>query len=143
MKVDNKAMMPKVGKYIPEEKEKKNSELSVDDFLKILAAEISNQSITGSEGSGGSKTDYMTQLTQLTTLEQMNDIGSTLNTLNFMNQHQYAFSLIGKEVKLIDPETEEQLVGTVDKVKFEAGFAVLEVEGKNYFLGSVIEVTNK
>ncbi|OLS03769.1 flagellar hook capping FlgD N-terminal domain-containing protein [Tissierella creatinophila] len=123
------------------------SGLSVDDFLKIMAAEMQNQSpIGGSEG-GGSKTDYMTQLAQFTSLEQMTQVVENLNYLNIMSQQQYAFSLIGKEVSLTVPKENgtgptdmETIKGVVDKVKFKEGFPTITVGGKDYQLGSIMEV---
>ena len=49
-------------------KNKPGSSLAVDDFLKIMVAEIQNQSPTGD--SSGSKTDYLSQLAQFTMLDQ-------------------------------------------------------------------------
>ena len=58
-----------------------------------------------------------------------------------MGQQQYSFSLIGKEVTVIDGE--ETITGTVDKVKFQNGIAMLQVKDNYYYLGSVIEVGHK
>lgn len=144
MKIDSRIYMPKASNN---DQVKKKSDISIDDFMKILAAELSNQSIVGSEGGGGgSKTDYISQLAQLTNLEQMSTIGENLNTLNFMGQHQYAFSLIGKNVSVINPDDpnnlENKITGLVDKVKFNQGYAVLEIDGKDYPVGLILEVSN-
>ncbi|MPW24797.1 flagellar basal body rod modification protein [Alkalibaculum sp. M08DMB] len=115
------------------------SSLSVDDFLQIMAAEIRNQNPMGSEG-GGSNTDYVSQLAQFTTLEQISDISDSLTLLTLMNQQQYAFTLIGKEVTLTDGDS--IVTGVVEKIKFQDGYAMLHVNNKNYNLGAVIEVAN-
>lgn len=115
-------------------------DLSVNDFLQIMAAEIRNQSpFDGGEG-GGSNTDYLSQMAQFTTLEQLGEISESLNVLSLMNQQEYTFGLIGKEVTVVDGE--DKISGTVDKVKFENGYAVIQVKDKTYNLGSIIEVTN-
>lgn len=120
---------------------KQKSSLSIDDFLQIMAAEIKNQNPMGSDsGSGGSKTDYISQLSQFTSLEQMSDISESLNLMTLMSQQQYSFSLMGKEVTL--SEGEGTVTGIVEKVKFQDGYAVLQVNNKDYYLGSVIEVAN-
>lgn len=124
------------------------SGLSVDDFLKIMAAEMQNQSpMGGSEGGGGSKTDYISQLAQFTSLEQMGDIVENLNYLNVMSQQQYAFSLIGKDVSLRVPNEQGtemvDLIGSVQKVKFKDGTPMVTVSGKDYQLGSIMEVGEK
>lgn len=119
----------------------KKSSLSVEDFLQIMAAEIKNQSPMGSEGGGGSsKTDYISQLAQFTTLEQITSISESMSLLTMMNQQQYSFSLIGKEVKIAG--SEGNITGIVDRVKFENGFALIQVNNKNYNLGSVLEVAD-
>lgn len=115
--------------------------LSVNDFLQIMAAEIKNQLPLGDDsGGGGSKTDYITQLAQFTQLEQMGSISQSLNNLTLMGGHQYSFSLIGKEVTVSGDEG--NITGIVEKVKLNNGYAVLIVDGKEYYLGSVSEVTN-
>ena len=111
--------------------------LNVDDFLKIMAAEISNQNPMGGE-SGGSNTDYISQLAQFTTLEQMGEITEGINMLTLMNQQQHSFNLIGKEVTLTVGE--EKITGVVEKVKFDKGYAMLVVNNEEYPLGAVLEV---
>ena len=128
-----------IGQATVDGKNKSSSQLSVDDFLRIMAAEIQNQSPMSDEGGGGSKTDYITQLAQFTTLEELSSISESIGALTIMNQQQYAFSLIGKEVTLLG----ENLVnGTIDKVKFQDGFAIVEVEGVDYNLSQISEVRN-
>lgn len=122
-------------------KKSSNSDLTVNDFLQIMAAEIKNQTPLDSGGGGASSnSSYMTQMAQFTSLEQMGAITESLNVLTLMSQQQYAFSLIGKEVTVMDEEG--VVTGLVDKVKFENGYAVFQVNDKTYNLGSVIEVTN-
>lgn len=111
--------------------------LDIDDFLKIMAAEISNQNPMGGE-SGGSNTDYISQLAQFTTLEQMGEITEGINMLTLMNQQQHSFNLIGKEVTLTVGE--EKITGVVEKVKFDKGYAMLVVNNVEYPLGAVLEV---
>lgn len=122
------------------EKNKRNS-LSIDDFLKIMAAEIQNQNPLVSDGGGGSKTDYISQLAQFTTLEHLTNITENISLLTLMGQQQYSFSLVGKEVTVFDEDG--NVTGTVDKVKFQNGVALIQVKGAYYYLGSVIEVGQK
>jgi flagellar basal-body rod modification protein FlgD len=113
---------------------KKQSQLSVDDFLKIMAAEIQNQNPTGESSGGGSKTDYLTQLAQFTTLEQMNKISDGISQLNLLSQ----MALIGKMVKIYGPEQDTR--GIVEKVKFFNNQAYLQVGGTDYPIGLLMEV---
>lgn len=114
--------------------------LSMNDFLQIMAAEISNQNPMGGDG-GGSKTDYLSQMAQFATLEQLSSVTENISLITLMNQQQYSFSLIGKEVTVADEEG--NVTGIVEKVKFQNGVAMLEVNGNYYYLGSVIEVGQK
>ena len=119
-----------------------DQKLSVNDFLRIMAAEMSNQTPFGdSGGGGGSKTDYITQMAQFTMLEQMGEMAESINVLALMNQQQYTIGLIGKEVTVTDGD--EELVGIVEKVRFQDGYAVAIVNGKEYNLGSIISISDK
>lgn len=115
----------------------KNS-ISMDDFLKIMAAEIQNQSPMGGGEGGGGSTSYISQLAQINSLEQMTKISDSISLLTLMGQQQYSFSLIGKEVTV--QEDEGTYTGIVEKIRFVNGLATLEIKGKEYYLGSVIEV---
>ena len=107
---------------------KKSSDISMDDFLKILAASMSNPSMGGSDSSGGGSTDYISQLVQFTTLESLNELSETLTTSVILQQQQQAFSLINKQVTLMDGT--ETLSGTIEKVRFANGYATIVVNGK-------------
>lgn len=117
------------------------SSLNVDDFLRIMAAEISNQNPFSGGESSGSNTDYISQLAQFTMLEEMSGIGERLDLLTIMGQQQYAFSLIGQEVVVRGQEVD--IPGTVEKVKFQAGFAILVIDGEEYGMGQLVEVGNE
>lgn len=117
-----------------------NQGLSVDDFLKIMAAELQNQNPMGSEGSSGSNTDYISQLAQFTMLEQMSAVTDGLEMLSYMSQQQYSFGLIGKEVTI--GQVDGNISGVVEKVKIENGYAILVIDNKEYNIASVVEVKN-
>ncbi len=119
--------------------EDKKSDLSIDDFLKIMAAEISNPSVMG--GEGGSKTDYLTQLTQFSILEQLQNITTSIENLALAGQKQESFNLFGKDVVI---NSEEGLVeGQVEKVRFTEGRTILEINGKYYDLKDLVEVKGR
>jgi flagellar basal-body rod modification protein FlgD len=112
--------------------------MSVEDFLQIMAAEIKNQSpLGGDSGGGGSKTDYLSQLAQFTMLEQMNTVTEGINQVNMLNQ----VSLIGKQVTIYNGK--ENVVGTVEKVKFYNSTVILQVEGEDYPIGLLMEVSDE
>ena len=117
---------------------KKSSDISMDDFLKILAASMSNPSMGGSDSSGGGSTDYISQLVQFTTLESLNELSETLTTSVILQQQQQAFSLINKQVTLMDGT--ETLSGTIQKVRFAHGYAMIVVNGKEYRMSAIQEI---
>lgn len=114
--------------------------LSMDDFLKILAASMSNPSMTGDDSGGSNGTDYISQMAQFATLQELNNMSSMMNNSLLLNQQQQAFNLMGKEVTVLDEEGNEQH-GSVDKVNFTGGVAKLTVAGKEYEMGAVKDVS--
>ncbi len=119
------------------ETKKTGSSLAVDDFLKIMAAEIKNQSPMGGESGGGSKTDYLSQLAQFTMLEQITQLTESMNQMNMLNQ----VSLIGKEVKIFNGT--ENVKGVVEKIKFYNSTVILQVNNKDYPINLLMEVSNE
>ena len=112
--------------------------IKMDDFLKILAASMSNPSLSGSEGGGSNGTDYICQLVQFTTLEQLQELGSNLEYTMMMTQQQQAISMVGKTATMY--ENGEKITGPIEKVKFSSGFATLVINGKDYLMSQMIEV---
>ena len=121
--------------------EKKKNELATEDFLQIMAASIKAPSLPGEGGGsgGGGETDYLAQLAQFNTLDQLTTVSETLNMSVLMTQQQQGLSLIGKEVKVAGAES-GFVSGTVDKVKFDKGYATIQVDGKDYALNDILEV---
>lgn len=117
------------------------SDISMDDFLKILAASMSNPNVMGGDGGGGggnAGTDYIGQFIQFTSLQQMKEIGDGMVSSLQMTQQQQAFEMIGRQVVINDGE--ETFVGVVEKVKFVDGYATVVVNGTQYYMGAVQEV---
>lgn len=122
--------------------------ISMDQFLKIMAATMSNPSMDGgSSGGGGSNTDYLSQLAQFSELQKMNELGQNLQATVMMSQQQQAFGLMGQNVVVtdIDPNTKKPIAisGPVDRVQFNNGYATIQVKGKYYDLSALNEVDGK
>ena len=116
-------------------KSQSNSDLSMDDFLQIMAAAIKMPAMSEEGGSSGGSTDYMAQMIQFSTMEQLKDLTESLNTTMLMTQQQQALAMIGKTVSVTGAES--ILTGVVEKVKFSNGFATLMIGGKDYYLNDV------
>lgn len=120
-------------------KQKSNSELSSEDFLKIMAASISNPPLSGGEsgGSDGGSSDYISQIVQFNMVDQLTALTETTTNNMLMMQQQQGLDLLGKEVKVLDETT--FVTGTVEKVKFTQGYATLQINGTEYDLNDVVE----
>lgn len=122
--------------------------LSTAQFLKIMAATMSNPSFDGGSGgsSGGSNTDYLTQLAQFSELDKLNQLGDNMQALVMMNQQQQAFSLLGKNVVVSDTSadgtTTSLISGKVTRIQFNNGYATVQINGgkKYYDMSSLQEV---
>lgn len=122
-------------------KQKSNSELSSEDFLKIMAASISNPPLGGDSGGGsgdGGSSDYISQIVQFNMVDQLTALTETTTNNMLMMQQQQGLDLLGKEAKVLDETT--FVTGTVEKVKFTQGYATLQINGKEYALNDVVEV---
>lgn len=122
------------------EQPKSNTMLNQEDFLKIIAAEISNPSFDGGGGGSGSQTDFMGPMIQLNMLDQMTELTTSIQNTMMMTQQQQALSLVGKEVTVAGLEG-GLVTGIVDKVRFSSGFGTIQIDGENYHLNNVIEVS--
>lgn len=116
-------------------KSQSNSDLSMDDFLQIMAAAIKMPAMSEEGGSSGGSTDYMAQMIQFSTMEQLKDLTESLNTTMLMTQQQQALAMIGKTVTVTGQES--IVTGVVDKVKFANGFATVMIGGKDYYLNDI------
>lgn len=139
MKIPNEFMIGSVNQ-LTTETQQSNAVINQEDFLRILAAEISNPSFDGGEGGGaGGKTDFMGQLIQMNMLDQMTELTTSIQATMLMTQQQQALSMVGKQVTVAGHE-EGMVSGVVDKVRFSNGFATIQVNGVEYSLSNIIEV---
>lgn len=116
-----------------------NSDLNMDDFLKIMAASLRMPAMSSGEGGGGdSSTDFMAQMMQFTTMEQMQGITQSLTTSMLMTQQQQALTMIGKEATVI--QDGRMVSGIVEKAKFFNGYATLQINGEDFYMSNVQEV---
>lgn len=113
--------------------------VSMDDFLKIMSATMSNPSMddSGSSG-GGSSTDYMNSLAQYESLNTLMEMNKSLSASVAVQQQQEALGMLGKQVSLLD--NGQQVSGKVEQVKFANGLATLVVNGQEYQMSSLSEV---
>lgn len=138
MNIPNNMMIGSLKSIQPEGQTRQNSDLNMEQFLYIIANAMSMPSFDG-QGSGGSETDYIGQMVQFGMLNAVNDLNDTMHTNLLMSQQQQALSLIGKNVTIAGKE-DELIEGIVEKVRFDNGFATLQVNGEKYYMQDLIEV---
>lgn len=116
-----------------------NSDMNMDDFLKIMAASLRMPSVTSEGGSGSDNSmDYMSQMIQFSTIEQLQTLTDSLTTTMLMTQQQQAVSMIGKEVTVAQDGS--VVTGIVEKTRFFNGYATLQINGKDYYMSNIQEV---
>lgn len=134
--------VPKVGTY-SYEKEKDVFEQNVlgkNDFLRLLTTQLKYQDPMNPV----EDQDFIAQLAQFTALEQTQNLVQTMEDFvkgqEQMGQVGQASSLLGKEVVVINSDTEELFTGKVSSVQFVDGVPRLVVDGEIFFLWEVHEV---
>lgn len=141
MDINNEMMIGSVNRNRIEQP-KDNTVLDQEDFLKILAATISNPPFPGSGGGSGagSEMDFMSQMMQMNLLDQVTNLTTTIQSTMVMTHQQQALSLVGKKVTVNVSES-EVITGIVDKIRFTPeGVATIEINGVEYYLQNVTEV---
>lgn len=112
------------------------SELGMDDFLKLLVAQMQNQDPMGGDSSGGGGgTEYITQLAQFTMLEQLSALKSELSASK-------AYNLLGKYVYIEVQASSEQVCGKVEGIVTRDGKQCVVVGGQTYEMSRIIGVAD-
>jgi flagellar basal-body rod modification protein FlgD len=109
-----------------------NDNISMDDFLALMVAQLSNQDIYNTVDD----TQFMSQMAQFSTLQ-------ALSELSRMSTMAYSVSMIGKEatVSQINGDgTSQVMQGIVEGVNLSDKNAEVIIEGNAYPISSIIEV---
>ena len=121
------------------------SQMGKEAFMELLVQQLKNQDPL----SPMDNDKFIAQLTQLSSLEGIQNLNDNMVGLAMLQQGNALMSqltqssaLIGKEVTYIDLNTGEEQTGTVLSVKIEDGLAVLNIDGEDVPLASVIEITD-
>lgn len=106
--------------------------LDMDDFLKLMVAQLQNQDMNNTADTS----QYTTQMAQFSMVQ-------ALTELNEMTKTTYSLSLIGKDVTLAENAADGSLhvvAGTVQGVNLYDGEAQVIVNGVSYPVSSIMEV---
>lgn len=111
---------------------KSGTSLNMDDFLKLMVAQLQNQDMNNTADTS----QYTTQMAQFSMVQALTD-------LTELSKTTYSLSMIGKEVTLAESKADGSLnviTGTVEGVNLYDGDAQIIVNGVNYPMTSVMEV---
>ncbi len=120
------------------------SQLDKSSFMTLLVSQLKNQDPLAPTDNQA----FVAQLAQFSSLEEAQKLNDNILGLAVLQQSNALMSqltqssaLIGKNVKYIDPTTENEQSGSVTSVKIADGMAVLSIGGHDVPLGNVTEIT--
>lgn len=108
-----------------------NSYLSMEDFFKLMVAQLSNQDMNNTVDN----TEFINQMAQFSMIQAISEMRASSNT-------GYSVNLIGKEVTVTQNGANgvESVTGIVDGVNLYSGTAKVIVDGKMYSVDDVVQV---
>ena len=119
-------------------------ELGKDAFMSLLVQQLKNQDPMEPT----TNEDFIAQLANFSSLEEMQNLNENIVGMVYLQQGNALLqqltdssNLIGKEITFLDPQTQAEKKGVVDKVKIVDGQALLDVDGQDVPLAYVTEVT--
>lgn len=110
----------------------KGTNLGMDDFFKLLVAQLSNQDMFNNVDD----TQFIAQMAQFSMVQALSDLSQASATA-------YSVSLIGKEATVATASADGQMLvtkGIVDSVILYNGSPQIMIEGEKFPLTSVMEV---
>jgi len=113
-------------------KNNNNNLLGVDDFFKLMVAQLSNQDMFNTVDD----TQFIAQMAQFSMVQALSELSQASATA-------YSVSLIGKEATVATTETDGKLhvhTGIVESVSLYGESPQISIDGEKYALSSVMEV---
>lgn len=123
-----------------------NSEMTMDDFWQLLAAQLKYQDMTAPM-SNSEMMQQMTQMSSMNTMTKLSDaissIATVTNNLSQVTLTTYSTGLLGREVTIAitndDGDITSKVKGTVTGVDLTGATSVY-VDGKKYELAQIMAV---
>jgi flagellar basal-body rod modification protein FlgD len=110
--------------------------LGKDDFLRLLIVQLENQDPTKPVDDK----EFIAQLAQFSSLEQMTEMNGTLNNLVTNYRTNLSYSLLGKQVDVLDKSTGEPVSGVVTEINFNEDGPKVSFNGLSYSINDIIRV---
>lgn len=111
--------------------------LGKDDFLKLLVVQLENQDPTRPLDDK----EFIGQMAQFSSLEQMAEINKTLSNMITNYKINLSYSLLGREVEVLDKMTGQTKSGLVKDVSFEFDTPTIYFNGFRYSIDDVTRVS--
>ena len=108
----------------------KTSAMDMDDFLKLMVAQLQNQDMYNSTDNS----EFMAQMAQYSMVQ-------SLTEMTAQSKATYSVSLIGKDVTLKESGTSKLISGTVDGVSLYNGETKIVVNGNSYDMSDILTVS--
>jgi Flagellar hook capping protein len=111
----------------------KTSAMDMDDFLKLMVAQLQNQDMYNSTDNS----EFMAQMAQYSMVQSLTEMTEQSKTA-------YSVSLIGKDVSLKETGTDGSqniIMGTIDGVSLYNGETKIIVKGNSYDMSDILTVS--
>jgi len=110
--------------------------LGKDDFLKLLITQLQNQDPTKPL----EDKEFIAQMAQFSSLEQMVEMNKTLGTFIADYKAGLSYSLLGRNVEVVDGVTGARASGVVSEVNFTGQVPTISFNGLSYTVDQVVRV---
>jgi flagellar basal-body rod modification protein FlgD len=112
-------------------------DLGTETFLTILTAQLQYQDPMESMDN----TEYISQLAEFSTLEQLDNLNDSMTSLINLQNIQLGTSLVGKEVSVAKDGITD--TGVVEKITNLSGNLIFTVNGDEYDISEIMEISNE
>jgi flagellar basal-body rod modification protein FlgD len=116
---------------------KTSNALGKDEFLKLLVIQLDNQDPTAPVDDK----EFISQLAQFSSLEQMTQMNTALLNMIASHKTDLSYSLLGKQVEVLDRATGETVGGVVSAVTFNESEPLITFNGLSYSINDVVRVS--
>ena len=116
-----------------------SSQLSMDDFLSLMVAQLSNQDMYNTVDDA----QFMAQMAQFSMTQAMTDLSKLTASAYQVSTAAYSVNLIGKEATIYETNSEGTTVlqkGIIEGVNLQNESAEVIMNGKTYPIASVVSV---
>ncbi len=113
--------------------------LGKDDFLRLLVVQLENQDPT----SPLDDREFIAQMAQFSALEQMTEMNRTLSNIVTNAKVNLSYSLLGRNVEVLDRATGAIQSGMVSEVSFGTGVPTVSFDGLTYSVDDITKVSVK